>query len=507
MPALVALNLWLELVVGNFFPAASIVVAAISLLYLAHHGWKTAMALRFGLPWSSRARYLKKFDQEFGHLHRLGHGAQVAFYILKAHPTSPQRFNSVESHEIAGLMNWALLEKKSLLITGAPRTGKTTFLLWFAWRAMMAEHARRLGFAKPAVPFYIPLPLIDSALPFLPALQRALAQLGLPLNPLSLRHAISRGRALFLFDGWEEIPEGKSRRELVEWLEQAKLIAGPRIPFILACPSDFLLEGLQFSFPHFTVALRNAALQNFRSLRAVTETRMPALYKNPFEQEAEYVLISPPAAPGVLRGAKKEIPLHYFHLSKYPVTNRRYRAFLQARSYRMPAFWAEKEFAEDDLPVVGVNWDDAESYCDWLNQLQLEQIARPLSAWENFIFRLPTEEEWEWAAGRNERLYPWGNTAPETQHANFNQELIRLTAVAAHPAGATPEGVMDLAGNVWEWTSSMDGEKPERRLVRGGAAFNQALTLRCTSRDAHANQRSRFIGFRVVRVPKEQMKA
>jgi formylglycine-generating enzyme required for sulfatase activity len=204
-----------------------------------------------------------------------------------------------------------------------------------------------------------------------------------------------------------------------------------------------------------------------------------------------------------LRGAKKAIPLYYFHLAKYPVTNRSYRAFVHTRGYPAPAFWREEEFAGRELPVVGVDWEDAEAYCDWLNQLQLDQLGRPQSAWENFLFRLPTDEEWEWAAGHNERVYPWGNAAPTTRHANFNNEMARLAPVTAHAAGATPEGVRALAGNVWEWTSTWEGEKRDKRLVHGGAAFNDASTLRCVARNAHGKERSRFIGFRVVRVPKE----
>ncbi|MGH7496582.1 MAG: SUMF1/EgtB/PvdO family nonheme iron enzyme [bacterium] len=502
MPALVAFSFWLEWV-GNLFPAASIVAAAISFLYLAHHGWKTREDWRFGPPWSTSARYLRKFYQEYGHLNHLGYGVQVGFYVLQSHPASAQRFSSVESHDIEGLMNWALLEKKSLLITGAPRTGKSTFLQALALRLVRPEQARKLGFARPRTPFYIPLGVIDPSLPFLQALSRGLAQLEMPFTLRTLRRAISGGRALFLFDGWEDIPDGQPRRELVEWLEQAKLIAGMRVPFLIACPSDFLLQGLRFNFPHFTVALRNAALQKFRTLRAVTETRMPAIYRNPFEQQAEYVLISPPVAPGVLRGTKRPIPLYYFHVAKYPVTNRYYRTFARARGYREPEFWREDGFGGLELPVVGVDWEDAEAYCDWLNQLQLDQLGRSQSVWENFLFRLPTDDEWEWAAGHNERLYPWGNVAPTRKHANFDQELICLTPVGSHAAGATPEGVMDMAGNVWEWTSSWESEKKEKRFVRGGGAFNDAATLRCFTRDAHAQDRSRFIGFRVVRVPKE----
>ena len=170
-----------------------------------------------------------------------------------------------------------------------------------------------------------------------------------------------------------------------------------------------------------------------------------------------------------------------------------------------PVFEQEPEFAGHDLPVVGVDWEDAEAYCDWLNQSHLDHFNQPQSVLEKFVFRLPTEQEWEWAAGQNQRLFPWGNAEPQEKHANFNRELVRLTPVTAFPAGATPEGVMDLAGNVWEWTASPERQKSDRRIVRGGAAFNEAEMLRCTARHAHINERSRFIGFRVARVPKEQI--
>jgi len=503
MPALVTHNLWLELA-GSLFPAASLVAAAaaISILYLTQQGRRIREDWRFGPPWSAPARYLRKLHQEYRHLEQLGYGQQVAFYVLKSYPGSAQNFSSVESQEIAGLLNWALLEKKSLVITGAPRTGKSTFLQALALQAMAADSARKLGFARSRIPFYVSLPALDATLPFLPALLQVLAKQGMPITLHSLRRAISVGRALFLFDGWEEVAEGQPRRELVEWLEQGKLIAGTHLPFIISCPSDLLLQNLRFNFPHFTVALRNAALQKFRTLRAVAETRMPALYQNPYEQDTAYVLLSPPATPGVLRGTKKAIPLYHFHLSKYPVTNRLYRAFVAARQHRPPQYWGENEFIAEELPVVGVDWEDAEAYCDWLNQMHLDHFHHPQCVLEHFVFRLPSEEEWEWAASRNTRLFPWGNAAPTARHANHSRELIHLTPVHAFPLGATPEGVMDLAGNVWEWTATAAEGKQEKRIVRGGAAFNDAEMLRCATRERHAKKRSRFIGFRVVRVPK-----
>jgi formylglycine-generating enzyme required for sulfatase activity len=116
------------------------------------------------------------------------------------------------------------------------------------------------------------------------------------------------------------------------------------------------------------------------------------------------------------------------------------------------------------------------------------------------IYRLPLEEEWEWAAGGGKRKYPWGDSAPQNAHANFNGVMQGLTPVHAFPEGATPDGLMDMAGNVWEWTATWLDEKKEQRLVRGGAGFNDEVALRCVSRDGIAQKFSRFIGFRVARI-------
>ena len=99
--------------------------------------------------------------------------------------------------------------------------------------------------------------------------------------------------------------------------------------------------------------------------------------------------------------------------------------------------------AKETHPVTHVTWDDAAAFCRWLSEATGQE------------FRLPTEAEWEKAArGTTGRLYPWGDEPPDKNRCNFNQNVGDTTPVGQYPRGATPDtGVLDLAGNVWEWCS------------------------------------------------------
>ncbi len=486
------LKIWLE-VARSLFPKAGFVVIVVSLVYLARQTWRTREDWRFGPPWSVWARYLKKLHAEFGYTQRLDFGNSIALYIRSSEPATVQRFNPEEAYDLESLLHLARHERKAVILTGPAANGKTALLHAIAVRASAPQTHRALGFAKPCLPLYIPAKNLNPGLPFIPALVQSLKQSKHPLSAFALQTALRRGRALFLFDGIEEISEPVQRQNFLRWLEAAQQREGHRAQFLLAGRTEAWLHGETLRAPHLFVTLRNFILQRKRSLTAVTETRMPALLQH---GEAEFILIAPSSLPVMLRGANQPAPAYHFHMAKFPVTNRLYRAFVQAENYRAPSYWREKEFAGEGLPVVGVNWEDAEQYCAWLNH------TAPAHMKSEFEFRLPTEEEWEWAASGGQRLYPWGNAAPTDEHANFGEHGAPLTAVDAHPLGATPESVREMAGNVWEWTASVLPGKPEKRIVRGGAAFNEASVLQCTSRDMHVKERSRFVGFRVVRVPR-----
>jgi formylglycine-generating enzyme required for sulfatase activity len=120
------------------------------------------------------------------------------------------------------------------------------------------------------------------------------------------------------------------------------------------------------------------------------------------------------------------------------------------------------------------------------------------------LYRLPNE--WEWtAAGREPdgslREYPWPKTKgkPTPELANYNENVGATTPVGRYPEGATPEGLMDMAGNVWEWMENLH-EKFGAPALRGGSWSNLGGGLCCSARNFdHPGLWDRYIGFRVVR--------
>jgi eukaryotic-like serine/threonine-protein kinase len=143
-----------------------------------------------------------------------------------------------------------------------------------------------------------------------------------------------------------------------------------------------------------------------------------------------------------------EMPLHRVELRGFwidptEVTNAQYsqcmqqgvcRAPARSSSYSRPDYFGNPVYAA--YPVVYVTWDDADTFCRWAGG------------------RLPTEAEWEWAArGSDERLYPWGNQAPAPVLLNFDFSVGDTSTVGNYPAGASPYGVLDMAGNVAEWVA------------------------------------------------------
>jgi serine/threonine-protein kinase len=125
-------------------------------------------------------------------------------------------------------------------------------------------------------------------------------------------------------------------------------------------------------------------------------------------------------------------------------------------------------------------------------------MARAYAAWVGG--RLPRDAEWTRAAqGDDGRTYPWGEQPPDATRANYGDNVGDTTPVGSYPAGASPYGLLDMAGNVWEWVDPDDGgDRPY--IIRGGSFLNSALMVRCDARITFeaSDGSSYFTGVRVV---------
>ncbi len=157
----------------------------------------------------------------------------------------------------------------------------------------------------------------------------------------------------------------------------------------------------------------------------------------------------------------QKVVMEEFFIDKYPVTNRQYKQFLEASTYQPEDTlnylknWQNGTYPEGkaDYPVVYVSIEDARAYARWAGK------------------RLPTEREWQYAAqGRDGRKWPWGS---QMDSSRCNVGIGSLTAVDAYPSGASPFGVMDLVGNIWQLTADeYDNGAHYFLIMRGGSYYH-----------------------------------
>jgi iron(II)-dependent oxidoreductase len=158
-------------------------------------------------------------------------------------------------------------------------------------------------------------------------------------------------------------------------------------------------------------------------------------------------------------------PMHVksFWIDKYPVTNAQFKKFLDATHYHPQddlnflRDWQSGKYPDgwDNKPVTWVSLEDARAYAAWAGK------------------RLPHEWEWQYAQGTDDRIYPWGDTwrADAVPAPDKGRTMRGPDAVDAHPQGASPFGVMDLVGNVWQWTEEFQDDHTRGGILRGGSYY------------------------------------
>jgi len=196
---------------------------------------------------------------------------------------------------------------------------------------------------------------------------------------------------------------------------------------------------------------------------------------------------------GCEHGQENERPVHRvwvdsFGIGKFPITNRQYEFFLEQSHNAAPPFWSDPMFSGAERPVVGVTWDEAVAYCEWLSERNGKG------------FRLPTEAEWEHAArgGHEGELYPWGDEPPG------ELSMIGCDAATGGPARVGVNepngfGLYDMSEGVHEWCSDFYdynyyGHSPQRnpqgaasgtrRASRGGSWRHQIKFSRSAARSS-----------------------
>lgn len=321
----------------------------------------------------------------------------------------------------------------------------------------------------------------------------------------------------------------ETRRRTLAALDDAEI--GPDAPKILRDGYAFLFAAQHECQHQETIAELLGLLQRERERAPFeplpwnpgTPARMVALPGGPFQMGAQtsetYDNESPP----------HEAEVAPFRLADAPVTAFEWTRFIAAGGYAdrslwtdagwtwreaegatMPDGWLHRDGGwgaigswgerplHPDEPVVGISFHEAEAYARWTGH------------------RLPTETEWEYAAARARGVFPWGDAEPTPEHAVHGLENWAPAPVRSHPAGATPDGIHDLAGNIWEWTASefrpydgfraypydgysLDHMRGAHRALRGGSWATSPGLLRRTFRNFYVpTYRQGFLGLRLA---------
>ena len=363
----------------------------------------------------------------------------------------------------------------------------------------------------------------DTAKPL--ALVAALCPRQADADDLAWRRAWLAGEAL-LEMGLNRVQEEELGRELLERVQDrlVELLQSGNLTPVERAEAGDVLAGLgDHRFRADAWALPADLLLGFVEIAAGPFVMGSDKRKNPQAQEREM--------------PQHRLDLPAFWMARYPVTVAQWRAFVQASDHTPEIRQSLADPA--NRPVRYVTWHEAIAYCRWLTETLRGWSGTPpalaellAAGWE---ITLPSEAEWEKGARGGaempnpDRLYPWGDEA-DSDRANYSATGIGDTsAVGCFPAGASPYGLEELAGNVWEWTRSLWGENwqnptfvyPYRgddgreqldasdqvlRVLRGGAFYSDANRIPASARYGHDPSYGYFVmGFRLVLVPSSRV--
>lgn len=254
---------------------------------------------------------------------------------------------------------------------------------------------------------------------------------------------------------------------------------------------------------HVKEILRKSKIKETRIKRE--KTRKKVLWLADFGDGIEMIYIPPGNFKKGKPGELEELYLDGFWMGKTEVSTAQYLKFAKNNKKHEPEYMDENSPHHikkgdgyyngqegDDYPIVGITWDNATKYCDWLSEKT------------GLAFQLPSEDQWEKAArGTDGREYPWGNREPDRNLANFSSPDTKTAEVGSCPQGASPYGMLNIAGNAEERCRDVyPGEEAGYRAVRGGSFYSKNdQDLTCFSRKGmKSSERTNALGFRLCLV-------
>jgi toxoflavin biosynthesis protein ToxD len=248
----------------------------------------------------------------------------------------------------------------------------------------------------------------------------------------------------------------------------------------------------------------NSNVQNLNVISSPTPTDTPEVKKTPAGEikiTGGEVTVGGEVLRGKLEPLKlplRRVKVEDFYIGETEVTNRQYAEFIGTTKHKSPNNWKDGKFLSEDAdkPVVGITWQDANDYCEWLSK----QIGAKV--------RLPNEAEWKRAArGDTNYKYPWGNDWND-EAAQSVETKGEIRSVKDFAAGRSPFGVYEMVGNVWEWTSDLVVdefktpvlyEKSQQRIIKGGSVKDAKKDLTIdVSAVRPEDKASEGVGFRYV---------